>query len=123
MDERDVVERYLEAIGVTRDWDALGECLAEDFTRVGPYGDTYTSRSEYLEFIADLMPKLPGYEMRIDRVRYATNTAYAELTETVTIDGRPHRTPETLVFDLTSDGRIAGVRVFIQTPGRSMPKF
>jgi ketosteroid isomerase-like protein len=123
MGELDVVERYLEAIGVTRDWEALRECLAEDFTRVGPYGDTYTSRSEYLEFIAVLMPKLPGYQMRIDRVRYATNTAYAELTETVTIDGEPYHTPETLVFDLTSDGRIAGVRVFIQTPGRSMPKF
>jgi ketosteroid isomerase-like protein len=123
MAELDVVERYLEAVGVTRDWDAVRECLAEDFTRVGPYGDTYTSRSEYLVFIADLMPKLPGYEMQIDRVQYTTNTAYAELTETVTIDGRPYHTPETLVFDLTSDGRIAGVRVFIQTPGRSMPKF
>jgi SnoaL-like domain len=123
MDEPGVVERYLEAVGVTRDWDGLAECLAEDFTRVGPYGDTYTSRSEYLVFIADLMPKLPGYQMQVDRVRYATNTAYAELTETVTIDGRAYETPETLVFDLTSDGRIAGVRVFIQTPGRSMPKF
>jgi hypothetical protein len=123
MAELDVVERYLEAVGVTRDWGSVRECLAEDFTRVGPYGDTYTSRSEYLAFIADLMPKLPGYEMRIDRVQYTANTAYAELTETVTIDGRAYETPETLVFDLTSDGRIAGVRVFIQTPGRSMPKF
>ena len=42
--------------------------------------------------------------------------AYAELSETVELDGKPMRTPEVLVFELNSDGRIARVDVFIQTP-------
>ena len=42
--------------------------------------------------------------------------AYAELCETVELDGKPMRTPEVLVFELNSDGRIARVDVFIQTP-------
>jgi hypothetical protein len=42
--------------------------------------------------------------------------AYAELSETVELDGKPMRTPEVLVFELTGDARIARVDVFIQTP-------
>jgi hypothetical protein len=114
-----VVERYLEAI-IGHDWDALAACLADDgFTRVGPWGDEYCDKAEYVAFIADLMPKLPGYEMRVDRVTYSADgrLAVAELTETVEVEGLPHPTPEALVFDLDGDGddtRIRRIQVFLQ---------
>ena len=70
-----------------------------------------------MAFIADLMPKLGGYAMKLDRVTYVSGArAYAELSETVERDGKPMRTPEVLVFELNSVGRIARVDVFIQTP-------
>ena len=45
-----------------------------------------------------------------------TTRLYAELTETVQVDGKPMVTPEVLVFELTEDSRIARVEIFIQTP-------
>ena len=117
-----VVERYLEAI-VAHDWDAFAACLSDDgFERVGPWGDAYCDKAEYVAFIADLMPKLPGYEMLVDRVTYSADgrVAVVELTETVEVDGEPHPTPEALVFDLDGDGargRIRRIQVFIQTLG------
>ncbi len=68
------------------------------------------------------MPKLPGYEMRVDRVTYSGDgrVAVVELSETVDLDGRPHRTPEALVFDVDGDGasgRIRRIQIFIQTLG------
>jgi ketosteroid isomerase-like protein len=111
-----VVERYLESI-VAHDWDGLRECLAGDVVRVGPYGDRYEGRDAYLAFISDLMPRLAGYEMRVDRVTYASDVlAFAELSETVETDGKLKVTPEALVFDLRADGRIAHVEIFMQTP-------
>ena len=120
-----VVERYLEAI-IGHDWETLAACLPDDgFVRVGPWGDEYADKAEYVAFIADLMPKLPGYEMRVDRVTYSADQrlAVVELSETVEVDGRPHRTPEALVFDLDGD-RIHRIQVFIQTLGvepRNLP--
>jgi ketosteroid isomerase-like protein len=114
-----VVERYLDAI-IAHDWDALAACLADDgFTRIGPWGDEYPDKAEYVAFIADLMPKLPGYEMRVDRVKYSADgrLAVAELTETVEVGGRPHPTPEALVFDVDGEGgdaRIRRIQVFVQ---------
>jgi hypothetical protein len=45
-------------------------------------------------------------------VVYAGNVAVAELTESV--DGTD--TPESLVFDLAGDGRIARISIYIQRP-------
>jgi ketosteroid isomerase-like protein len=117
-----VVERYLDAI-TSHDWDAFAACLTDDgFERIGPWGDTYGDKSEYVAFIADLMPRLPGYEMRVDRVTYSGDgrLAVVELTETVEVEGLPHPTPEALVFDLDGDaehGRIRRIQIFIQTLG------
>jgi ketosteroid isomerase-like protein len=111
----DVVERYLDAI-VSHDWHTFRDCVAEDVVRIGPYGDRYEGRDAYVAFIADTMPRLEGYGMRVDRVTYASDTlAFAELSETVEIDGKPVRTPEALVFELDDDGCIAHIEIFIQT--------
>ena len=111
-----IVERYLEAV-VDHDWAALEACLAEGVVRVGPFGDTYSPRQPYVTFLAGLMPTLPGYSMRVDRVTYADRQAFAELAETVEVDGAPLETPEALVFDLDDDGLIARIRIYIQRAG------
>jgi hypothetical protein len=111
------VERYLDAIA-SQDWNVVDECIAGDIVRVGPYGDRFAGRDDYIAFIADLMPKLRGYLMEIHRVTYVSDVlAFAELTETVRLDGKAMRTPEVLIFELNGDGRIARVDIFIQTPG------
>jgi hypothetical protein len=111
-----VVERYLRSL-TEHDWDALADCLTEDAVRVGPYGDTYPSKPEYLAFISDLMPRLQQYSMDVARVTYtdAGTRAFAELAETMLFRGELLRTPECLTFDLAPDGRIARIEVFIQT--------
>jgi ketosteroid isomerase-like protein len=112
-----IVERYLDAI-VSHDWDVVGECVADNVVRVGPYGDRYDGRDEYLTFIADTMPKLGGYSMELHRVTYANHAlAIAELSETVEVDGAPMLTPEVLIFALDADRHISRVDIFIQQPG------
>ena len=110
-----VIEKYLGAL-VEGDWDTFAGCLADDgFTRVGPYGDVKSTKAEYVAFLAALMPTLPGYSMDVTRVTYAGELAFAELSETVEVDGTPLRTPECLTFELADDGRIRRVEVFTQT--------
>ena len=112
----DIVEHYLHAIA-SHDWDVVGECIADDIVRVGPLGTRYACRDEYLAFTADLMPKLNGYVMKLDRVTYATDAlAFAELSETVEFDDKAMVTLEVIVFELTGDHRIARVEIFIRTP-------
>jgi ketosteroid isomerase-like protein len=54
--------------------------------------------------------------MKLERVTYASDAlAFAELSETVEVDGKPMVTPEVLVFAIAGDGRIARVDVYIQT--------
>ena len=109
-----VVERYLDCIR-GHDWDGLAACLTDDVERVGPFGDTYRGPA-YLEFIRNLMPTLPGYAMDVERVLYTAEgrTATAELSETVTVDGAPRVTPESLVFDIDGDDRIRHISIYIQ---------
>jgi hypothetical protein len=102
---------------VAHDWEAMAECLAEDVVRVGPFGDTYTPRDPYVAFLSALMPALPGYSMRIDRVQSIGATVLVELTEIVEIEGAPLETPEALVFDLDGEGRIAHIAIYIQRLG------
>jgi hypothetical protein len=112
-----IVERYLDAI-VTHEWDVVGRCVTDDIVRVGPYGDRYAGREDYLLFISKTMSRLEGYSMDLHRVTYANDRlAFAELSETVAVDGEPMLTPEVLVFELDGDGRISRVDIFIQTLG------
>ena len=64
----EVIETYLDAL-VNGDWDTFAGCLADDgFTRVGPFGDVKPTKAEYVAFLSDLMPTLPGYSMDVTRV-------------------------------------------------------
>lgn len=110
-----LVKRYLEAVRA-HDWDGLADCLSEDVVRTGPFGDTYTPRRPYVAFLAELMPTLAGYAMDVERVVASGDGAVvvAQLSETVAFDGTPIVTPETLVFDIGPDDRIARIAIYIQ---------
>ena len=90
----------------------LRDCLREDVVRNGPFRDEYRGRNDYVAFLAELMPTLPGYSMDVARVTYADDgrLAFAELAETVTVDGSPLRTEESLVFELDGARRDRGDR-------------
>lgn len=115
----DLIARYLDRI-VAHDWEEVGQCLSEDVVRTGPFGDTYSGKRAYVEFVSALMPSLEGYSMRVDRIVAAAAgaVAIAELTETVSVGGSPVETPEALVFDLDDDGLIARISIYIQRLGR-----
>jgi limonene-1,2-epoxide hydrolase len=111
----DVVERFLACM-TRHDWDGLGACVTDDVVRVGPYGDTYRGRDDYVAFVSGLMPTLAGYEMKVHRVVYTADARVgtAELSETVEVGGRVVVTPESLVFDIDDTGRIVHLGVYIQ---------
>jgi ketosteroid isomerase-like protein len=110
----DVVERFLGAMAA-HDWEAMAGCITDDVVRNGPYHDVYEGREDYVRFISELLPALPGYAMALHRVTYAGAVALAELSETVDVDGAPLRTDEALVFDLTGDGRIRRIDIFLKS--------
>ena len=107
----EIVERFLDRM-VAHDWDGMAACITDDVERTGPFCDVYRGKQDYVAFISGLLPSLPGYAMKVDRVVYAGKVAMAELTETV--DGTD--TPESLVFDLNEDGLIARISIYIQRP-------
>ena len=108
-----VVLRYLHAVAAC-DWDMAEQCLAGDVMRIGPFGDTYQGRETYLDFLRPLMPSLAGYRMEIHRVIEASGPVVVELTETVSIDGVPIVTAESLTFDLDADDLIVKISIYIQ---------
>ncbi len=111
-----IVEDYLAAV-TSHGWDALRACLRADVVRNGPFRDEYRGRDSYVAFLEGLMPSLPGYSMDITRVTYVEGDrlAFAELAETVTVDGSPLRTDESLIFELDGDGLIAHIDIYIKT--------
>lgn len=109
------VARYLEAV-VSHDWATLRATVSEDVVRIGPFGDTYRGRETYVAFLADLMPRLEAYAMRVDRVLESGSVVCVELTETVAMEGTPTDTAESLVFDLDSSGTIAAIAIYIRQP-------
>lgn len=109
----EVVERFLDRMAA-HDWAGVTDCLARDVVRIGPFGDTYSPRDRYVAFLAELMPQLSNYSMKVARVTYGDSHAVAELSETMDVDGALLETPEALVFDLDAAGQIARIAVYIQ---------
>ena len=105
-----VVERFLAAMR-GRDWDAMGKCLADDVVRVGPFGDEYRGRDDYVRFIAALLPTLPNYEMTVRRVVAGDDgcAVSVRLAERV----GDTLTEEALLFDLADD-HITRIEIFIR---------
>ncbi len=110
-----LVERYLRAVAA-QDWETVAACLAPAVVRRGPFADDFEGREPYLEFLRRTMPALPGYRMDLDRVEVAEGEAgprvYAELRETVVVDGDAVVTDECLVFEVGE--RIESVSIYIR---------
>jgi hypothetical protein len=109
----DAVERYLAALPA-RDWPALGACLTPDVERIGPYHDVYRGREAYVAFLADTLRALQGYELVVSRLIVAKDVVVAELSETVETSTGRRRTDEAVVFDLSPEGLIRRVAVFLR---------
>lgn len=108
-----VVTRFFDRMGAF-DWDAMASCVAEDVTRVGPYRDLKVGRDDYRSFLAETITALDGYVLAVQRIWSDGERAVAQLSETLTIDGRARRTDEAIVLDLGDDGLIHRVEVYLQ---------
>lgn len=113
----DVVERYFAALAAN-DWEALAGCLAASVDRTGPYLDRVCGRDAYVAFLAEVIPTLPNYALRVRKVhRLSDASAVVELSEILDVDGVSTEFPEAIFFDLDADGSIARVDVYIKQPG------
>jgi ketosteroid isomerase-like protein len=92
----------------------MGACVAEDVERVGPYRDQKTGRADYQQFLAETIEALDGYRLDVQRIWSDGTHVVAQLSETLTMDGRPRRTDEAIVLDIGDDGLIARVEVYLQ---------
>ncbi len=108
-----VVLRYLARM-VAHDWVALAECLHPDVVRVGPFGDVFTPRRPYVDYLAALLPTLVDYDLAVERVVSDRSVVVVQLTETMEIAGSRDVTHEVLVFDTDAAGLITRVEIFIQ---------
>jgi SnoaL-like domain len=118
-----VVERYLETLQ-EQNWEALGATLSpKEFRRIGPFCDTLTSKTEYIKFLAGVVPILAQYQLRTRRIvagdsaEGSSATVYAEINESFVANGSKMDFPEVLVFDLGADGLITQVQVYMMRPG------
>lgn len=117
---RDVLLRYFAAMRV-HDWDALADTLADDVHRTGPYLDTVRGKQAYVDFLAEVVPKLPNYALEVARIRALQDgSALVELTESMDRNGQRMAYPEALLFEFNSAGRIARVDVYIKRPPREL---
>jgi limonene-1,2-epoxide hydrolase len=100
---------------VARDWDGVAATLAPDVVRNGPYRDDFHGRDDYVAFLRSMFEWMQDYEMRVARVWADDGRVCAELSETVTLEGKRLRTDEAIVCDV-DEARdvITRVQVFLQ---------
>ena len=117
-----VIEDFLERYN-RHDWVALAACFsAEGYQRIGPFGDTISSSSEYVDFLARVVPTLGSmYRLSTERVVYAEHSGFAELIEHFEVDGAERLTPEVIIFDFDAEGLISGMHLYVQRPGEVPP--
>jgi ketosteroid isomerase-like protein len=106
------VHRYLVALA-RQAWDELAATVAPDVERIGPYGDDFHGRDEYVAFLRSTLALLPGYELHLERILTAGPTVVVELDETVDAEGGRLCTAEAIVFDVADD-LITRVAVYLR---------
>ena len=108
-----VVLRYLDRM-VAHDWAAMAECLHPDVVRVGPFGDEFTPRGPYVEYLSGLLPTLVNYDLAIERTVAEQSVVVVQLTESMEFGGSMDVTHEVLVFETDPAGLITRIEIFIQ---------
>jgi hypothetical protein len=108
-----VVLRYLDRM-VAHDWAAMTECLHPNVVRVGPFGDEYTPRRPYVQYLSGLLPTLVNYDLTIERTIAEQSVVLVQLTESMEFDGSMDVTHEVLVFETDLAGLITHIDIFIQ---------
>jgi hypothetical protein len=106
-----------------RDWVALGEVLAEDVERVGPFGDRLTGRELYVAFLAGTVPEVYGNDVHGVVSSPDGRSACARVTEHLAYPERELHLEEAYWFRLDADGAVARVEIFWQTPDRDPAGF
>jgi len=112
-----VVLHYLDRM-VAHDWPGMTECLHPDVVRVGPFGDRYTPRGPYVDYLSTLLPTLVNYGLTIERTTADQSVVLVQLTESMEFGGSLDVTHEVLVFETDPAGLITRIDIFIQ---RSAP--
>jgi hypothetical protein len=119
-----VVEDYIRHYAA-HDWEQLARCFdAGDFQRTGPYLDVIADAKEYIEFLARVVPTMgDDYELQVVRIVYSPDerVALAQLVEHLAVDGTMTDIPEAIVFDLTGEGLIRRMCLYLQQPGGVAP--
>lgn len=117
----DAVERYLDCLE-RHDWDGLAATVSDEVVRDGPFCDVVRGKGAYVGFLRGIVPTLPGYVLRVQRVTRAPGgIVFVELSETFDVNGRATEYPECLLFETGDDDRIERVSVFMKTPGADAP--
>jgi ketosteroid isomerase-like protein len=110
----DTVARYFDAMA-RRDWTELRSCLADGFSRVGPYEDhAWSEPGSYVAFLQDLLPTIKGQQVAITETIEDGRFVHVNATETIEVDGSPHAVRVAATFTLDDRDRIEHVEVFIR---------
>jgi hypothetical protein len=112
----DVVASFFARLSA-RDWVGLGEVLAADVERVGPFGDQLAGRERYVAFLAGAVPEVYGNDVHGIVCSPDGRTACARVTEHLTYPDRTLALEETYWFHLGEDAAVTRVEIFWQTPG------
>jgi len=108
------VERYFAAMD-RHDWDELRGCLADSFSRVGPYEEhAWDDPDDYLAFLQQLLPTLKDQKVEVSEVIEEGPLVQVNATETIEVQGKPHSARIAATFRLTSDGQIEHIEVFVR---------
>ena len=115
MPGRGGIERYFEHM-TAHQWDVLGEVLAPDVERIGPFGDHVTGRERYTEMLKTLVPEQYGND--VHRITYAPDgrSGFARVTEHLYYPGQEINLEEAYAFALDELGLLTRVEIFWQTP-------
>lgn len=110
----EVVDRYFDALG-RHDWPAMRACLADGFTRRGPYAEQwFPDPDSYVAYLAGVLPGYVDHTIDVTRVVEQGDAVHAEWTERLGPPGARTMVRVCVAIDLDAAGRIARMEVFLR---------
>jgi hypothetical protein len=110
-----VIERFFDHL-TAREWPSLGELLAPQVERIGPFGDRVVGRDRYLDLLIGTVPSEYGNDVL--RVTYAGDggSGFARVTEHLHYPDQEFHLEEAYTFEIDEQGLLSRVEVYWQTP-------